>query len=643
MKSTKSKLALFSFVMLIVLCLFNYTSHTTWAADVKTLVKEAKKELRQVEKDMFGGKKDKAIAALTPIKETLLKIKTQDPNNPSLKSLERKFKKLVKDLERRTGRNLGGGSLTVGTSTQVKLPPKPKPKSTPTPTKPAKTPAPAAGDIKTMVKRSNNLLRQAEKNMYAGKNEQAAQQVNEAKAMIEKVKAEDPKNSNLRSLEKKYVQIEKKLKAKMPKATSKKAQAVQPAKTKKAGATKLPYHAKGPITAAKRDLNRIDDYTKRLSDPNWDPKQVLKNMDRTLVSARKNFETGKAKAAEKGLTSHPDFDEIEAKLTETEKKISQAREDNEKKNAIAATQSAEVQGDVKGLTDEYKKVESVFNRATGVVIYYNDFKPVKKLLTQIETFEKNELNNLKAKLKAFGQKYGTTKDEIDKKAEAMGYSDPYYRASFAYTEMTKGIENVKKTRSVMADDLIRRAQDIKDRTSKGIHDFARVKQHTIITKWGQIAAKFDPDNPRVKAFNAKVDGWIAKDLKALNAKIDKAKFPKQASNAPEDAKKLAKTAKQFLQKEEDALAAKGKVSGKVVAVVVTGPWRIFKKNLLGEPIQYNLPITTAVQIQSEKKSNLIRVFHSTMLTQEMKGVKKAPPFLGATVGDSYYVRPSAVK
>ena len=104
MKPTKNNLALFSFVMLIVVCLFNYTSHTTWAADVKTLVKEAKKELRQAEKDMFGGKKDKAIAALTPIKETLLKIKTQDPNNPSLKTLERKYKKLVKDLERRTGK-----------------------------------------------------------------------------------------------------------------------------------------------------------------------------------------------------------------------------------------------------------------------------------------------------------------------------------------------------------------------------------------------------------------------------------------------------------------------------------------------------------------------------------------------------------
>jgi hypothetical protein len=78
-------------------------------------------------------------------------------------------------------------------------------------------------------------------------------------------------------------------------------------------------------------------------------------------------------------------------------------------------------------------------------------------------------------------------------------------------------------------------------------------------------------------------------------------------------------------------------------VVVTGPWRVFKKNILGEPIQYNLPIATAVQTESEKNQNLARVYLSTMLTHEMKGVEKAPPYLGATVGDSYYIRPSAVK
>ena len=80
-----------------------------------------------------------------------------------------------------------------------------------------------------------------------------------------------------------------------------------------------------------------------------------------------------------------------------------------------------------------------------------------------------------------------------------------------------------------------------------------------------------------------------------------------------------------------------------MAVVVTGPWRVFKKNLLGEPIQYNLPILCAVDYESDKDLNVARVYDSTLLTEEYKGVKMAPPFLGATVGNSYYIRPSALK
>jgi hypothetical protein len=553
----KSKSMFFYSGIIIMLFLISGLGSSVQAADVKALLKDANKKIRQAERDMFGGKKDKAVAALETIKEKLLKIKEADPNNPTLKTLENKFKKLVKDLERRTGKDLGGGSLTAaGASTQPKLAPKPEVKAMPE--KPAPTDAPAATQ--------------------------------------EPTKAE-----------------------------------------------KLPYHARGPISNAKNCLVRIDDYIQRLSDPKWNSKQALEGMDKQLELARENFKEGKAKAAEKGVTSHPDFDEIEKGITEAEKKIAEAKAGHAKTQAAAAAGEAEVKADVKALMVEYKRLEPVFSSATGNVMHYNDLRTVKELLDKIDAFEKNDLSNLKVNLEAFGQKYGTTSDEIDKKADSMGYSDPYYRASFAYTEMTKGIENVKKTRTVMADDLIRRATDMKEQTSKGIHDFARVKQHARIKDWGALAAQLDPENPRVKAFNGGLDAWIADDLKALFAKIDKAKFPEQASNAPGDAKKLASVIKKFLQKEEDARAAEGKEAGKVLAVAVTGPWRIFKKNILGEPIQYNLPIATAKQVENEKSLNLTRVYLGTMLTEEMKGVKKAPPFIGATVGDSYYIRPSALK
>jgi hypothetical protein len=224
----------------------------------------------------------------------------------------------------------------------------------------------------------------------------------------------------------------------------------------------------------------------------------------------------------------------------------------------------------------------------------------------------------------------------------MGYSGQG-RASFPYTSLSEGIENINKTRTVMADDLIRRASVMRDQTTKGISDFSRPKQHKRIKAWGELAAQLDPDNSRVKEFNSGLDSWIEEDMRALNAKIDKVTLPGHANNAPGDSRMLSKVAVKFLQKEENKRAKKNMEVGKVLAVVVTGPWRVFKKNLLGEPIQYNLPILCAVEYESDKDLNVVRVYDSTLLTEEYRGVKMAPPFLGATVGNSYYIRPSALK
>jgi hypothetical protein len=132
-------------------------------------------------------------------------------------------------------------------------------------------------------------------------------------------------------------------------------------------------------------------------------------------------------------------------------------------------------------------------------------------------------------------------------------------------------------------------------------------------------------------------------LASLNAKIDSAQWPAQAADSPPDAVQLAKTAKDFLQRAAQTTAAEGKEPRSVVAVVVTGPWRIFKRNILGEPIQYGLPVMVGEQWESEKDTDRVRAYQMSMLTEEYKGVEMAPPFIGAAVGDSYYVRPAAIE
>ena len=548
---------------------------TAHAVDVKGLLKDVNKELRQAQRDMFGGKAEKAVASLPGIEKKLAEAKAADPNNPQVASYEKKYEKLVKDLERRTGKDLGGGSITAaGSSAGLDLPPKPE--AAPMPEKKAASTVPAKSD------------------------------------------------------------------AGAPAASE--AAPTKTAPKKAAADAKLPYNARRPAQMAGQDLDGIEGSLGKLGAPNWNQDQLLDNMKRRLESARKNLESSKAEAAKKGVNTHPDFDALETRIQQAEQKIAGAVSGVAEAKKEAAASASEVTADVDALKAVYDKVEPVLQKATGSVIYYNDLRPAEALIEEIEQFEKSDLAGVKEAMATFGGKYGTTEDAIDEKAKSMGYENSYYRASFAYTELEKGIANVAKTRTVMADDLVRRAEEMKTHTAKGIHDFARLEQHGRIRAWGEMAARYDADNPRVKAFNDGVDAWVKADAKALYDKIDKASFPKQAADAPKDAKKLAKEAVAFLQKEEEKLAAeKGKEVSQVLAVVVTGPWRVFKKNILGEPIQYNLPIATAVQTKSEKGKDLARVYLSTMLTQEMKGVKMAPPYLGATVGDSYYIRPSAIK
>ena len=571
MNRKKSNWVLFIFVTVIALSLIFLMGQTTEAVDAKVLLKQVSQELRQAERDMFAGKIDKAIFALEPIRKRLVELKAADPNNPGFKSIENKYKKLVKDLERRTGKDLGGGTLTAAeTSIQTSLPPKPEVK--PMPEKRSSTPA--TGKAQTTTEE-----------------------------------------------------------------TAPPAQA-----TTAAAHAKLHYSVKAPFSRTNVEIGKADGYIEKLNDPKstFNKEQLVGMLETSLALARTNLDEAKVLAAKKGVTSHPDFDKAEAGLSAAEQKATEAKQRYKEAKTAAAASSKEIDAHVKALLVEYKRVEPLFAKATGYVTHYNDLEPVKELLSQIENFEKNDLDKINDAMKAFAQKYGSTRGQIDQKADSMGYSGQG-RASFPYTALSEGIENVKKTRTVMADDLIRRASDMRDQTSKGISDFARPEQYKRIKAWGELAAQLDPDNSRVKEFNSGLDSWVKEDMKALNAKIDKVTWPGHADNAPDDADKLSKIAVKFLQKEENKRAERNIEVGKVLVVVVTGPWRVFKKNLLGDPIQYNLPILCAVEYESDKDLNVVRVYDSTLLTEEYKGVKMAPPFLGATVGNSYYIRPSALK
>ena len=424
--------------------LFLSTAAATRAEDVNALLKQVNSELRISQRDMFSGKLDNAVASLENIEALLASVKTEDPDHPERKKAENKYTKLLKDLERRTGKRLGGGTTTAGSGETV--------------------------------------------------------------------------------------------------------------------------HASPDTRAAEK------------SPP---------------------VSTGQGNDA-----------------------------------AV----SAEFEADVRALKAEYDRHAAVFEKAAGKPIFYYELKPVEELLGLIDEFEQNEMAAVKEKAAIFGRKYGTGKEEIDQKAESMGYSGKFYSAGYPYDELIQALANIPKTRMAMAEDLARKADKMVFDNSKG-HDFVRLQQYEKARTWLAMAFRFDAGNALVQRTAESVDRKIADSMKDLYAKIDKQTFPGQAADAPPEAEDLTRTVLKWFD-EHPVWGNRAQNPYTVLKVVITGPWLIQKRNILAESIMYGLPAALAIQLEEEKEKGLVRVFNLIMLTEEMKGVAKGPPFHTAIVSSSYYLHPS---
>lgn len=81
----------------------------------------------------------------------------------------------------------------------------------------------------------------------------------------------------------------------------------------------------------------------------------------------------------------------------------------------------------------------------------------------------------------------------------------------------------------------------------------------------------------------------------------------------------------------------------VLGTVITGEWSVQKKDLIGQPIMYGLPVLVAVQTPEDHAQGLARVFRLTLRTPEGAGAKMSSPFTSDTVGDSYFIRADKIK
>ena len=176
--------------------------------------------------------------------------------------------------------------------------------------------------------------------------------------------------------------------------------------------------------------------------------------------------------------------------------------------------------------------------------------------------------------------------------------------------------------------------------SPGIHDFYVRENYQDARNWLSMAAKFSPDNALVKKEQQTIDSRIDPGLKAFYKRIDARTWPPES--AADGSSEHQSVAKDYFVQSKD-WAKREKEPYTVLDLMVSGPWSVQKTDLFKNPIMYGLPVIVAVELEKDKKDNLARVFHMTLRTPESASPQAAPPFTSDTVGNSYFIRKSAIK
>ena len=508
-----------------------------------------------------------------------------------------------------------------------------------------------------LAREAEAALRNAQSLFFNGKREEAVAALVQGHVKTEALRQAAPADPRLAGLESKVQKLkgdlEKRLGTSLDLASGgQKAPAGLPAPPSSAPAVpaatvpaRLPYHAAQQMAEVEKRFQAVNgpytrfDYYREQGDTGA-ILRALDGVEQQLAEIPRLIETARKLAAEKGIASHPDFDAALARIDREKARLVETRRGTVQQAAASAAAGDAVTADVEALAVTQERLrQAVFERAYGGPITYNDLAPVRDLLQAIEDFEGKDQAAVRQQMAAFAERYGATRDVIGDKVRTLGYTGNRLPGTI-YEDLAKGLENVAKTRKAMGEDLLRRAQEDLDSLGSA-HDFFRMERRERAQEYSRVAAQFDPASAGIRAFRAALDGRFEEDDRVFKAKIDGRKWPGSVSGKKAEEEAGLK----FFREDSDwGGRPKDKEPRMPVAVAITGDWNVQKRDLLNRPIMHGVAALVAVEVPEEKaRLNVLRVYSVTLRTAEGGDIKPAPPFREITVGDSYYIRPGAVK
>lgn len=250
---------------------------------------------------------------------------------------------------------------------------------------------------------------------------------------------------------------------------------------------------------------------------------------------------------------------------------------------------------------------------------------------------KNDRPKILAFLKTFAERYGEPGDAMDRKIIALTPKDPkkgmYDEAnkrpddlpSQCYNGLVDRLTWVAENPAKEARNILRTAmQDMG--TVESVMDTRRDGQFAAIESELRRALQFNPQDQEVQKALTTVAATRKRSAADAKKALEAARFPAHAASfaGPGKVTDLVAAVRTYYT---DAYPKE-----KLLAVSVAGAWIVTKTNILGQPIQWGLPVHCAAQ---QNEPDVCRVFRMTVLTGIGAGVAKAPPFTDHWTGDSF--------
>jgi hypothetical protein len=262
-------------------------------------------------------------------------------------------------------------------------------------------------------------------------------------------------------------------------------------------------------------------------------------------------------------------------------------------------------------------------------------KPEEQLVA-FAVFEKSDMPKIKAMLDSFGAKYGTKAGDIENTIFPIVGRGPsgLRSAGSTYESLQRGYAGASALRKNMGEQQLQEAQRVLNNMSS-YAETTRAERYDDVKKTLELAAKFDPDNKVIADKLASIEKDKATAQATLDKQRDAQKWPGNSKGfaGPGDVDDLIKASFKFLVNSPQ-WGANEKSPCEIVAVAIKGDWWSVEKNILGETIQWGLPVYVAL-VDKFTAPGDVRVFSLSMTTTDNK---KEPPFNGATVGDNFTMR-----